>query len=658
MTNRTIGTTHAKTIIKSLPYVVALLLWAALAFYGNFYLKKVENLPLFIFDKIFLKEAFLIPGGPLGVAGSFCTQFLHIPAVGAFIWVLTLLVSGRMMRIAFDLKDRLELLAYIPALLLIIANVSLGYNVFIMRSMDHFFGPTLGCLLAIVPVIIAQHIATKSYSCNRKTLFIIVLLVAWTALTYPLAGIYSLAGTLAAGVHLTTIKEFTIHNRIALLGTAFAAIFIVPLALYGLYTSFRLDDAWIQGLPSISNDAITKSLQAPYYTMLGFIILMPLIVKGVNHVIKTHRNQLVMSIGLSVIYLLLIFSFWNKDKNFRTELAMSQAVDEFNWQEVIDIYAATMKQHSRTDAKVYDKRSKALDKQMSTSEVEFIVDKYDEHFFEPTRSMVLYRDLALLKMNKALDLAFTMKDGGRKQKSRVQVPLVAQSGKQFYLQYGLVNMCYRWCLEDVIEHDWSVSTLKYMTLYSVVMQESELAQKYINKLSKTLFYRKWAREQQELSTSRSAMSASAPYKEILPYMCFEDQMSNDMSNTEVFLINHFLGVEPPNATPEYDRAALLFAMRTQSIPHFWERLMYYVNSNDFSKLPQSVQEAAHLYSTLEKDDTGLPIDKSVKESYDSFNRYVASHPIQSLKEAEYPYYKQFGKTFYYYYYFVRNIQTY
>ena len=141
-------------------------------------------------------------------------------------------------------------------------------------------------------------------------------------------------------------------------------------------------------------------------------------------------------------------------------------------------------------------------------------------------------------------------------------------------------------------------------------------------------------------------------------MCFENQMSNDMIKTEMYLINHFLDNEPALATPEYDRAALLFAMRIQDIPRFWERLFYYIHSNDFDVLPRSVQEAAYLYGNLEKDGTQIPCEKSVEDGYDEFNRYVQNHPIRSMKESEYPFYRKFGKTFFYFYYFVRNLKTY
>ncbi len=131
-----------------------------------------------------------------------------------------------------------------------------------------------------------------------------------------------------------------------------------------------------------------------------------------------------------------------------------------------------------------------------------------------------------------------------------------------------------------------------------------------------------------------------------------------MIKTEAYLINHFMDVEPESATPEYDRAALLIAMRIQDISRFWERVRYYLNSNHVQSIPRSVQEAALLYSSLTKDGRQLPYDDEVTKSYDEFNRYVQSHAIRSMKESAYPYSLRFGKTFYYYYYFMRDLKTY
>ena len=635
-----------RRLFKVLPYFLAVLLWVILATYGQFFLKKVEDLSLFMFDLQYFNEAIQIPGGFLGVAGSFFTQFLHLPWLGSLIWVLFLLITYQLTVNAFNMPERFKALAIIPVVLFIIGNMSLGYGVFIMREQDHFFAPLLGYMAALIPLFAIKLIKATGNS--------ILFLVLWTAIGYPLFGTFALIGTLTAACVTLMNQEIMRGKRWSILAVSIALIILIPLIAYNFYTSYRLADSWHLGLPTISEDEWTYAIRTPLQLALLYLPAIALI----SHWFKENSKSNLLQVSIYIISITAVWSFWFKDDNFRTELAMSEAVDRFEWQKVIDIYQDAVNSHTKSDARAYASRTKKIASVNSIEEITDIVNSYSNRFFEPTRTMVLYRDLALLKENRALGEAFTMKDGSRMQKSRTIIPMVWQSGKQFYLQYGLVNMCYRWCLEDVIEHNWSYSTLKYMVMHSVIMQEPELADKYINKLRKTLFYRKWARQQDALKSDREKMSAAEPYNSILPYMCFDNHMSNDMMKTETYLINHFLEKEPVSATPEYDRAALLFAMHIQDIPLFWERLFYYINSNNLKVLPRSVQEAALLYSTLEKDGRQLPLDDKVRDSYNEFNRYVQNHPIRSMKESEYPYCQKFGKTFYYFYYFMRDLKTY
>lgn len=633
-------------MFKVLPYFLAVLLWVILATYGHYYLKKVEDLSVFMFDWLYFKEAIQIPGGFLGVVGSFFTQFLYLPWLGSLIWVILLLITYQLTVKAFNLPGQFKVLAIIPVALLIIGNMSLGYGVFIMREQDHFFAPVLGYLAALLPLFTIKRIK----SVGGKVLF----LTLWTAAGFPLFGTFAFIGTLTAACATLMDQELLRKKRLSIIAAGIVFIILIPLLEYNFYTSYRLADSWSLGLPTISYDDWTHAMRTP----LQLSLLFPPVLAISSHYFKKYRNDFLFQFIIYIISIVSIWGLWFKDDNFRTELAMSEAVDLFDWQKVIDIYQDAVSSHAKSDAKAYADRTAKLNGVRNQNTINEIIDTYSNRFFEPTRTMVLYRDLALLKMNRALDEAFTMKDGGRPQKSRSQIPMALQSGKQLYLQYGLVNMSYRWCLEDVIEHNWSYSTLKYMAMHCVIMHESDFAYKYLNKLNKTIFYRNWAKKQMVLSQDSAMMSISKPYDNILPYMCFENRMSNDMIKSETFLMQHFSEPEPPYATPEYDRAALLWAMRTQNIPLFWQRLIPYLISNNVIILPRGVEEAAFLYSNLEKKGIELPYNKEVKGNYDAFNRYVNSNPIRNMKEAAYPYAQKFGNTFFYYYYFTRNIQTY
>ena len=636
----------AERYLRYLPFLLALIIWSVLTFKEHYYLKKVEDLSLFLFDGRFIVDSFSTPGGFLGLAGAFFTQFLHLPWLGSLIWVAFLLLSYRLTIRAFRIPESLAPLALLPVALLVIYNMSLGYGVYIMREQDHFFAPVLGYITALIPLIAVRNI--------KPVWGKILLIAVWSAAGYPLLGTFAFVGTLSASCFMLVDQEQSRRNRLTLFFIGLALIIVVPLVLYGFYTSYRLTDSWEMGLPFTSEEAWIRPTRVPLQLALLFIPVMSL----VSHRLKDKSADIIIQLSAYIVAIAAVWGFWYKDENFHTELAMSDAVDRSAWQEVIDIYRKATVSSSRSDAKAYAARTKKLVNADDENEINDIIDRYENRFFEPTRTMVMYRDLALLKMNRALDEAFSMKDGSRLQKSRTQIPMAMQAGKQFYLQYGLVNMCYRWCLEDAVEHGWNYSTLKYITMHAVTMQDGDLANKYTGKLGKTLFYRKWADAQKALGSDPEAMAAAQPYKSILPLRCFEDRMTNDMGKTETFVISHFLNQQPMTPSPEYDRAALFFAMRIQDIPTFWERLLYYVDSNDFKVLPRSVQEAAYLYSTLEKRANSLPIDDKIKEGYDSFNRYVQSHPIRSMKESSYPYSQKFGKTYFYFYYFIRNLQTY
>ena len=633
-------------LFRLLPYILAAILWIVLVTYSKCYLKKVEDLSIFLFDWLFFKEAVQIPGGFLGVAGAFLTQFLYYPWLGATIWIFLLLTAYQLTIKALRIPQNLYALAIIPVALLVIGNMSVGYGVYLMREQDHFFAPILGYLCALTPLLTIRNIKPVW----GKLLY----LTLWTAICYSLAGIFALAGTLSASCLLLTEQSELRSNRIKVFAAGIVLIFLVPVITYNFYTTYRLADSWRMGLPTISSEVWNLAMRAPFQLALLFI---PVLAVFTNH-LKEKTGNLLIRISLYVISVVSVWVFWYKDENFHTELAMSEAVDRYDWQQVIDIYTKASESHAKSEAKAYAARTEKLKGIKDPQTIDDIIYRYQDRFFEPTRVMVLYRDLALLKTNRALEEAFTYKDGGRPQKSRTQIPIAYQSGKQLYLQYGQVNMSYRWCLEDVIEHNWSFGTFKYLAMHCTIMQEKEFAYKYLNKLRKTIFYRKWADQQLKLSGDSAMMAVSEPYNSILPYMCIEDRMSNDMVKSEVFIINHFLDIEPAHPTPEYDRAALLFAMRTQDIPRFWDRLRYYLYSNDVQTLPRAVQEAALLYSSLENKRTDLPFDKTVIDSYDNFQKFVRSNPIRNMQEAAYPYSQKFGKTFYYYYYFIRNLQTY
>lgn len=642
---------------KAVPIIsAAIILWAILAFASKSFLFKTCDLSLFLFDWTFLKEAFTIPGGFLGWVGSFFTQFLYIPWFGALLWVSLLVLAGFLTIRIFGLPEKFAGLAVIPVALLIIANMSLGYGIFIMRSQDYFFAPTLGYLLMLA-IMAATWKAPKLW--QRISILAISAFAG-----YILAGVFALAGTVAAGIGLASepIKSGRTEAptgalRITVPIVSVILCIVTPFILYGLFTRYRLADSWYMGLPSISDDEWTVWIRLPLWILMTYSIAMASLCSLFANTVGNGKHPNVANAVVIALSVAATVLFWFKDENFRTELEMSIAADNYDWKKISDIYFKASIRHIDKEKKAYETRQKELAGVKDKDVYENILDEYDDSFFEPTRLMVMLRDLAFIKQDKALDQAFALRDGAHPQKSRTQIPMVFQAGRQLYLNYGLTNLEYRWCLEDQVEHGWCFGTLKYMAMYAIIMNETEFATRYLDKLDKTLFFRDWSKKQRILSGNRDAISDTAPYKDILPLMCFNDRMSNDRVKIETYLMSHFANDRDVQSTHQFDKVALFWAMRSQNIELFWKALSQYIDTADELQFPQNVQEAILLYSSLEKDDMGIPIDESVTDSYESFQKYTMNSSFRSEKEASFPMWLNFGKTFYYYYYFVRGLKT-
>lgn len=596
-----------------------------------------------MYDAQFFRESLTVPGGFLGWASAFFTQFLHMPWLGSLIWISLLLLSAKLTAKAFSIPDRLASLAWLPAVILIILNVSMGYGIFVMRQFDWFFSPVLGYLFALVPMFAGRRL--------QQSRTMILFRFLWISGGFMLFGVYALVGALAELV--TCIRKTNVASCVI---TA-AMILLIPLILYNLYTTYRLADTLLLGLPHPSLNAWKGRIYTPLYLTMAFIPLSAFIPFKRIAEFKWLGNGII-NISFYLLFAATVCLTHYDDLNFRTEIAMSNAIDDWEWQKAVDIFNDAVKSRSKADERLFQSRTDKLKGITDIHTREEIIFKYSEKFYQPTRLMVLYRDLALIKLDKALDMAFTMKDGISKPSSITIVPIVIQAGKQLYLHYGLVNMCYRWCFEDIVEYGISANALKYLTMQAIATNQWNLASKYLDQLDKTLFYKEWADGQRALLGNPGKVSATKPYDHIQKLMCLDETMSNDKMKAELYLLSHFNSLRPAKATPEYDRVALFWAMRSLDGQLFWKSLYYYTQSNQVKSLPRHVQEAALLFNSLHEKQYDLPIDSKIAESYDAFLKYATSHPVRYIEESQYPYEKKFGRTYFFFYNFILDIASY
>lgn len=596
--------------------ILPVILWVALILFSRDYLLKVEERSYFELDWFWLKEFAGKPSGILSCFSLFLTQFLHLPWLGALIWVVMLTVSAELTRTLFRIPERYVALAYIPASIFVAHNMSMGYLVYMIYLPGHFFIPVSGYLFTILMVALIRKAQTPAMA-------LILTLVIGTA-GYYIAGFYALAGLLASVLDIA-LSERSRICRLSALGGALAVIILAPILFVGA-TTYNLSDGWVLGLPELLYGMTMARMQLPLILAMLVFVLMPL--SYLLERLSAKNNTLTVQGIVLAIIIVLPASVWYRDDNFKAELRMIRQIDNLEWNGAISTFSDLQARHS------------------------------DDSEWQPTRVLVALNDLALIKTGQEGKRGFGFDDGCQDQKGEWLVPMSLQAGRIIYLHYGLPGVCNRWCIEESVLFGWNNMTYKYLAMIAMLYDDQQLALKYLDKLEHTIFYREWAKEQKELLLDRERLVKTAPYDLILQLMCYDDKVLGDIYGCELFLMDHFNGIRPENATPLYDRVALFFAMKSKQPTLFWAKFFLYLDSNNPKSIDRYYQEAAYLYATISHNDqllAALSFDDATKNLFKSFSATASATGMKSLKEAKSAFPPTLRHTFYYYFYYVNEL---
>lgn len=598
---------------------MALALWLILTFrYGN-WLIRLETKSLFLYTTGFLRENISTAGGLLTYISAFLTQFLHLPALGAALWISGALILSYLTFKTFRLTVNREFLAVIPSALALAAVTGLGYQIFLIDCRGWFFEPLAGSIAAISGINIFQRLSSFK---SRLTAIIL-----WTLAGFPLFGLYALAATMAMTI-LTVKATSTPFKRVFTAVLSCAAVAITPLIWYNIFTTETVTGTYTAGLPYLASLPDAALCRLPYFLIPLYIMilaLLPLQENNGNHDTSGYQCMAIQGI-LFVIMVVFNYICWFNDPLYRTECRMATAVDNLDWQGVLD---------AENDFERHN----------------------PDHTAGPSRPMVLYRNLALAKTGREGE-SYRFRDGQGEQKCARRLPLIHQCGKELYYYYGLPGYSFRWSMEEAASHGQNNSTLKYQIMSSIVSGEGKRAATYIKQLKHTLFYRKWAERQEELAKDTKKMHKAGEYADVLPLMCIGSELAMDHKIIEVFLANHFTTRLQERTTPEFDRIALQFALQHKQPALFWNHLVKYLHSNNVSEIPVAYQEAALLFGAL----TDIPASQlrysnEVVRRWNEFQDFVEDHPNNNGEDLD-DYYQSYHDTYWYFHYFVSGITTY
>ncbi len=581
------------------------------------YLWKVQELNLHLDTSLFFRQQMVVPGGILTWLGTYFTEFFYHPVLGVLWltiwWAALMLLCGK----AFRVPLKWSVLLLVPVALLLITCVDLGYWIYYLKLRGHFFVATIALCVVFALVWAFRKIPAKY---GLRPLFVVLS----TLVLFPFTGFYALLAAVVMGVMSWNLDGTKLRGKCINSVAAVLSVIVVPLVYYHMvYYQTSLENIWWAALPLFCMAEEYGAYYIPYYILVAFCLAMA---AGYGKLCSGQvRKPLVW--GLANVALLIVLSFgvvkfWYCDYNFHKELRMQHCMELEDWQGLLDEAA---------------------------DQVE-----------PPTRAIVMMRNLALFRLGREGNEMYHYRPGAQPPVTPIHVAMAQVVGSSMYYYYGMPNYCYRWCLEDGVEFGWRAEYLKLLTRCALVNGDHKVARKYLQLLSHTRYHKDWAAEQGKYLDNMQALENDKGYGPVVRLMRYEDRLGSDQAVVEKFLMHHF--VTDYSDDKLYIEQSLNAALWTKDIQTFWACFNIYAKSHLNEPMPIHYQEAAYLYGHLEKgvNISNMPFDESVKQSFDAFNKAAENNVRMGLSEEQMKesMYAQFGKTFYYEYYLVRNQKLY
>ena len=399
----------------------------------------LQDHSLFLNSSSFWGECMHRPMGFCIWLGTFFTQFLYYPWLGAGLYIGVWLLVAFLLDRILKLKGYSTLFLLLPVCALLVSVTGLGYWVYCLEVPGYAFSHSL----AYAFVLLFAWIGRKSFS-SARTAWVFALLFPFAV--YPICGWYMLLGT-AFLLLLCYRKACRLPLALLLLGTL-----VAPWCWAQCYTTVPVGSSWWAGFPEFNNTGVANLRpQLPFYLLILSTLLL-----GCSRFWGRWQEKFsaVPGLVLGVLCAAFVIFFSFRDYNFHREMRMYQAAEEGRWEDVLEEAAPGKAAGTQTVAML---RNVAL---LNLGKVDEILD-YDAWRVPENKKDDMHLDVI-----------------------QIGIPFL-------YYQYGQLHHATRWAMELSVKYGYSVATLKTLLRCARLTGEKELEQKYQNLLSQTLFYKGW-----------------------------------------------------------------------------------------------------------------------------------------------------------------------
>jgi len=557
-----------------------------------------EQLQLFRFDWNYFTGHLTKPGGLAEYAGAFLIQFYINPVTGAFIVTITGIAAYALAGYIFRKYQISGMLwSLIPSLLLVALQSDYLFNLgYILR-------------LLLILTFFSIYISVRNGYIRCAFGFI-----GWTFL-YLAAGGFSLLATLICIIHelLFTRNRFRLFTAS---GFALIALLLPYLACKTIYF-ITIREAWFD--PSFFTlGKITK------YTLLLFIAYFPLlliVIKILPAPSKMTWFQSGWKLKTILAGVIFIFAFTGifKKYAYNPELSLFFEIDH-------------NVQQARWD-KVPELASRSR---------------------EPNHLILYYTNLALYKTGHLGDRMFYYDQIGvpglwlNREGDEISLFL----GGELFYHLGNINEAYRWAFDSMVTNGQSSPRLlKQLVLTSLINGDLAVAEKYLNILDQSLFYKSWSKHYHNCRNNPDLLFKDPEIAGKRQLLITTDFVSG--SNDSGIALKPLLNDHPDNRMAfEYYMASLLLDKNLAAFADNIGRIKVF----GYKEIPVHYEEALLIYMGYVKKNL-LPEGYGIhKSTFQRFQDYAKEYSSRSgTPEAAVNYFnKNFGNTYWFYFHFINN----
>lgn len=567
--------------------------------YGD-YMHKIESLSIFIPVSSYFDSCMALPGGLLTWLGTFLTLSMHTPWLGAAVYSLLMLALICVTVKAFSISKGRMSLAILPSALILLSFVSFGYLIYTIKPLGYAFSLPLGVLFSL---LLYWGVASL-----RQWWLRALAIVAIVAAGYPYLGFYSLFAAILCSIDC--MRPYGTSSRaMRLLPAALGilAVVIVPRIWFACRPGDLMESQiYISGLPRFF--ARETWMRVLYGCVFLSYAIWP-ICRTLPEYLRSDKAPGWLSACVCAGAVALVTAARYSDRNFMLGLQL----DRYIW-----------------DNDYYDAAETA---------------KHTD--FRMTRANTLLSYIALMRSGEMSTSMFDIPYGYEPYNTtRDSRSIFDVCGALASYHLGMPNYAYRWGMEYTLEQGLTVERLKIMAKCALLNREPALARTYLDILYNVPTHRDWAKKYLRYVDNPVEMMSDPEIADILPLMCHANEFINDQGSLEGYVWN--LLANSGDGTPQFNELGMQAALVTMDLNAFIRRLPAYAATH--RRIPPVYQQAALLWSLLEKQPCPIEIDPSVRASHEEF---LASFRRMSGMEAE-EQREQMGQFFAntYWYYFI------